>query len=187
MNPSRSRGRKRVWRVVVNKLLTNRHRTDTLILKSPARYHPVDIPKAPGHFFIWRKRSPANCNQREEERWNANCQKKVTERNKRARRACIAISVQKTRAVTFWPLENPFPPSRWSAIFIQLLSFSLCVCVTANELRSHSRWERQREKNPPAERSRDIGEAHRDKREKKETSLWRTGVWMTHDDAASAV
>jgi hypothetical protein len=186
MNTSRSRGRKRVWRVVINKLLTNRHRTDTLILKSPARYHPVDIPKAPGHFLSDandRLPTATKKKKRDETQTVKRCHREKQKGTPRLH--CHLRSKNPSRDIL--ATRKLFGPSRWSAIFIQLLSFSLCVCVTANELWRRSRWERERE-NPPAERSRDIGEAHRDKkREKKETSLWRAGVWMTHDDAASTV
>lgn len=129
MNTSRSRGRKRVWRVVINKLLTNRHRTDTLILKSPARYHPVDIPKAPGHFLSdANDRLPTAT--KEKKRDETQTVKRKSQRETKGHAALALPSpVQKTRAVTFWPLENSLA-RRDDLPFLYNSFLSLCVCVS---------------------------------------------------------
>jgi hypothetical protein len=96
--------------------------------------------------------------------------KDVTERNKRARRACIAISVQKTRAVTFWPLENSLV-RRDDLPFLYNFSLSLCVCVSPQTSYGAVLDERDRERIP---RLNDLEISEKrigTRREKKETSL----------------
>jgi hypothetical protein len=148
MNPSRSRGRKRVWRVVINKLLTNRHRTDTLILKSPARYHPVDIPKAPGHFLSdANDRLPTATKEkkRDETQTVKRCHREKQKGTPRLH--CHLRSKNPSRDIL--ATRKPFSAVKMICHFYTTSLFlSLCVCHRKRVTEPFSMRETEREESP---------------------------------------